>query len=150
MTRPPNPETRTLQLNFKPKPGWEPSFKAFKEVCARDSLEMSEEFFHFLTDWLKHHNWPPGNPQRSITEYQDKSTPVDEAREYDADETDEEGWQRDVPRDVKYKRKLDTRTGGWIKCDRCDGTGKDWLGVQCSFCQGRGRIFLVPAPRTPY
>jgi hypothetical protein len=40
--------------------------RGFKEVCARDGLEMNRELDLLITTWLTEHHWPPGNPQTQI------------------------------------------------------------------------------------
>jgi len=65
-----NPKAKTKQLVAKPKPEWETEFVAFKEICARNSLSMSQEIYErAIKSFLRDHHWPPGNSQTLLEGY---------------------------------------------------------------------------------
>jgi hypothetical protein len=72
MPRPPDPDSKLARIIHDAQDtGQEMRLRGFKEVCARDGLEMNRELDLLITGWLTEHHWPPGNPQTRI----DKSWP---------------------------------------------------------------------------
>ena len=69
MTRPADPESKTKHNQIVCKPGREPTMKAFRSVCAKDGLDMSDELYGLIEGWLTQHNWPPGNPQLDLGKF---------------------------------------------------------------------------------
>ena len=62
MPRPPKPSS--IQLIIRAKPEWEVEFRAFKELCARNGIQYSQEIYErAIRPFLRDHNWPPGNSQ---------------------------------------------------------------------------------------
>ena len=62
-----NPKSKTKQIVAKPKEEWQTEFTAFKELCARNGLSMSQEIYErAIIPFLREHNWPPGNSQTLI------------------------------------------------------------------------------------
>lgn len=59
----PKPDAKTKRLVLIPKPGQEIKITAFKEICARNSIQISDVLFEKVEEFLKKHNWPPGNSQ---------------------------------------------------------------------------------------
>ena len=75
-----DPKAKTLRVTLVPKPGMEPTLRNFKELCRRDNLDMSQELFGMIQNWLKNHNYPPGNPQTLILPFARGARPVVEKR----------------------------------------------------------------------
>ena len=74
MGRNPDPHGKTSQLIIKAGVGREDhvmKIKAIKEVCLKDGLRINDEILNEMENWLKRHNWPPGNPQHLIVEFTD-------------------------------------------------------------------------------
>jgi hypothetical protein len=69
MTKAPDPKAKIARLVLVAKPGQEKVIQAFKEVCRKDGLEVSKELHTLVQSWLRAHNYPPGNPQRDIRDY---------------------------------------------------------------------------------
>jgi hypothetical protein len=66
MPRKPDPKSRS-PLVLRVKPDWEIQVQAFKEICARNGVEYSQELFQRgVLGFLKDHNWPPGNSQTTM------------------------------------------------------------------------------------
>lgn len=65
----PKPDAKTKRLVLIPKPGQEIKITAFKEICARNGLEISKILFEKVEQFLKEHNWPPGNSQTVLEVY---------------------------------------------------------------------------------
>lgn len=64
------PKAKTKQIVAKPRPEWEIEFVAFKEICARNGLSMSEEIYErAIKKFLEEHHWPPGNSQTLLEIY---------------------------------------------------------------------------------
>jgi len=61
--KPPNPKSKTLRLVLIPKNGQDDKIRAFKEICARNNKEISDILFEKVEEFLRKHNWPPGNSQ---------------------------------------------------------------------------------------
>lgn len=57
------PDAKTKRLVLIPKPGQEIKITAFKEICARNGIQISDVLFEKVEAFLKEHNWPPGNSQ---------------------------------------------------------------------------------------
>ena len=69
------PNAPTKQIVAKPKPEWITEFTAFKEICARNQLSMSEEIYErAIKVFLRDHHWPPGNSQTLLAGFQEKHT----------------------------------------------------------------------------
>jgi len=59
-----NKESKTLRLVLIPKLDWETEIRAFKEICARNRIEVSNELYErAVKTFLRDHHWPPGNSQ---------------------------------------------------------------------------------------
>lgn len=69
MPRLAKPDAKTLRLTLIPKPHQEIKIRAFKELVARNELEISEVLFEKVEEFLKEHNWPPGNSQLPLTKF---------------------------------------------------------------------------------
>jgi len=70
MTRTANPNAKTKQVVAKPKLEWETEFTAFKEICARNGLSMSQEIYdRAIKSFLRDHNYPPGNSQTLMKQF---------------------------------------------------------------------------------
>lgn len=63
MTRQADFKAKTLRLSIVPKSWMEPKIRAFKEICVRNNLKISDVLFEKVEDFLKEHNWPPGDSQ---------------------------------------------------------------------------------------
>jgi hypothetical protein len=64
MPRPPNPNAKTNQVLIKARDQNEVvKVGAFKELCARNGLAMNDVLMDKITEFLRQHNWPPGNSQ---------------------------------------------------------------------------------------
>ena len=69
------PNAPTKQIVAKPKPEWITEFTAFKEICARNQLSMSEEIYErAIKVFLRDHHWPPGNSQTLLEVFEEKNT----------------------------------------------------------------------------
>jgi len=69
-TKPPNPKSKTCSLIVRAKPEWEIEIRAFKEICARNGIQYSEELMRRgVRPFLQEHNWPPGNSQTVLPSY---------------------------------------------------------------------------------
>ena len=69
------PNAPTKQIVAKPKPEWVTEFKAFKEICARNGLSMSQEIYErAIKVFLRDHHWPPGNSQTLLAVFEEKNT----------------------------------------------------------------------------
>ena len=65
---------KAMQIVLKPKPEWAIKIRAFRELCTRNGLSMSEELFNRgIESFLKDHNWPPGNSQTLLFQNQSKN-----------------------------------------------------------------------------
>jgi hypothetical protein len=74
MTKKGNPKSKTLRLSLIPKPEWETEVRAFKEICARNGIEMSRELYErAVKSFLRDHNWPPGNSQTTLPVFSEKN-----------------------------------------------------------------------------
>ena len=63
MPRPPDPKSKGQQVYLKAKPGEETKIRAFKEICARNSIRVRDVLMEKVDAFLREHNWPPGNSQ---------------------------------------------------------------------------------------
>ena len=69
------PNAPTKQIVAKPKPEWITEFTAFKEICARNQLSMSQEVYErAIKTFLRDHHWPPGNSQTLLEVFEEKNT----------------------------------------------------------------------------
>ena len=77
MTRYPNPKAKIVQVVLKAKPEWEIEVRAFREICARNGIEMGRELYERgIRTFLRDHNWPPGNSQTVLPAFsENKSEP---------------------------------------------------------------------------
>jgi len=66
MPRPPNKDAKIPRLVLVAKEGQEEKIKAFKEICARNEIHVSDILFEKVEAFLIKHNWPPGNSQTLI------------------------------------------------------------------------------------
>lgn len=71
MARPPNPNSKTLNLVLRGKPGESEKIRAFKEICGRNrKLTISGVLMKYGVEYfLKLHNWPPGDSQSVLEAY---------------------------------------------------------------------------------
>jgi hypothetical protein len=60
---------KTLRLTLCAKPGQEDKIRAFKELAARNDLEISDILFEKVEEFLKEHNYPPGNSQTLLSRF---------------------------------------------------------------------------------
>lgn len=72
MPRWPDREAKTLRLVLSPKPGQEEKIRAFKELIRRNGLKIGDILFERVEEFLKEHNWPPGNSQTVINTFIDE------------------------------------------------------------------------------
>lgn len=64
MPRKPKPDSEVPQMIYRAKTEEEKiKLKAFKEICARNGIEMREVAAAAVDRFLREHNWPPGNSQ---------------------------------------------------------------------------------------
>lgn len=63
MPRPPNPNAKFIRIVMDGKPEEEGEIKAFKEICARNGIKVRDVMMPAVRDFLRKHNWPPGNSQ---------------------------------------------------------------------------------------
>lgn len=66
---PVNPKAKTMRLVLVPKPGQEPAIRAFKEITARNGLQVSDILFEKVEEFLREHNYPPGNSQTILDSF---------------------------------------------------------------------------------
>lgn len=77
MPKYPDPRSKTTRLVLVPKPEWEVEIRAFKEICARNGISISEELYQRgVETFLRDHNWPPGNSQTTINGYTPQQKPI--------------------------------------------------------------------------
>jgi hypothetical protein len=69
MTRQPDPNSKSSRVVLVAKPGQEQTVKSFKELCRRDHIEVNEALIGLVQEFLQRHNYPPGNPQLQLTQY---------------------------------------------------------------------------------
>ena len=67
MTRYADYKSKTIRLVLIPKPGEEEKIRAFKQLASRNGLKISRILFEKVEEFLKEHNWPPGNSQTVMT-----------------------------------------------------------------------------------
>ena len=75
MPRYPDRESKTIRLVVSPRPGEEVKVRAFKELISRNDLRISDILFEKVEEFLKEHNWPPGNSQTIITSFAENEEP---------------------------------------------------------------------------
>lgn len=63
MPRPANSKSKTTRVTLIAKPNQEVRVRAFKEICARNGISMSDILMEKVDAFLRAHNWPPGNSQ---------------------------------------------------------------------------------------
>jgi len=61
--RPPDPDAKVSRIILDGKPEEEEEIKAFKQICARNQIQMREVMMKAVRKFLQKHNWPPGNSQ---------------------------------------------------------------------------------------
>lgn len=49
------------------KPEEEEEIKAFKEICARNGIQVRNIMMSAVRKFLREHNWPPGNSQTVLS-----------------------------------------------------------------------------------
>ena len=70
MVRPPNPQSKTLNLILRGKDGEADKIRAVKAICARNNITISSVLMRYGVDYfLKLHHWPPGNSQTVMESY---------------------------------------------------------------------------------
>ena len=70
MARPPNPESKTLNLILRGKSGEADKIRAVKAICARNNITIHDVLMrHGVEHFLKLHHWPPGNSQTVLETY---------------------------------------------------------------------------------
>ena len=58
------PKTKQLVLKPKPDGSWDVEINAFRELHARNQIEISETLMEkAVRPFLREHHWPPGNSQ---------------------------------------------------------------------------------------
>ena len=66
----PNPHSKTNNIVLKGNQEREIKIRAFKEICARNGLDMSEILYEYAVERLLiEHNWPPGNSQTVLASF---------------------------------------------------------------------------------
>lgn len=68
MTRSPDPKSKTINIQIHGKPGEAEKIRAFKEICARNGIEMRDVVLKAVDHFLREHHWPPGNSQTLLNE----------------------------------------------------------------------------------
>lgn len=64
MTRHPDPKSKTTTVIVRANNEAEiQQIRAFKKLCVQDDLEIRKVILQKINDFLREHNWPPGNPQ---------------------------------------------------------------------------------------
>lgn len=64
MTRQADPKSKTATVIIKANTEDEDKqIRALKELCVRNNLEIRKVLMQKINDFLKEHNWPPGNSQ---------------------------------------------------------------------------------------
>ena len=70
MPRYPDPKSKHPRIVILAKPEWEVEMRAFKDLCARNGLEMGHEIYvRAIRTFLQDHHWPPGNSQTVLTAF---------------------------------------------------------------------------------
>jgi hypothetical protein len=70
MPKPPDVDSKTNRLVMIGKDDQEVYVKAFKELCARNNLKVSDIIFEkAVLPFLREHNWPPGNSQTTMKSF---------------------------------------------------------------------------------
>lgn len=105
---------------------------------------LNYEFDHYKKGWddKKYEDWKKQN-QLNIIIYVDNS--FDGSVEYERYVTckDCNGSGKDINSKIQIKDengKILRVFEGSDGCDFCEGTGKSWLGTECTFCGGRGKV----------
>lgn len=65
--RQPNPKSKTNRLVLTGRDEERDRINAFKELCARNHLNVRDVLMEKVDSFLRQHNWPPGNSQMVIT-----------------------------------------------------------------------------------
>lgn len=66
MPRPPNPNSKTMQLILKGKPGQEDKIRWFRRWCATNGREISEILFEKIEEHAKQHGYPDSRSQTNL------------------------------------------------------------------------------------
>lgn len=76
MPRSPDPKTKTQQAYLRAKNLDEQAkIKAVKEICARNGdLQVRDVILKGFEQFLKEHNWPPGNSQTVLVSFSEIET----------------------------------------------------------------------------
>jgi hypothetical protein len=69
MPRPIDPKGKTARLVLAPRSDQETKVRAFREICIRNKISISDELFKRVDEFLKEHHWPPGNSQVLMKEF---------------------------------------------------------------------------------
>ena len=102
-----NPQSETLHIQLKAKPEWEVHLRAFREICSRNGLSMSEELYNRgVLAFLQAHNWPPGNSQTLLFPKPKKKCHFCKTKEAKARVTYLSGLVADTCPGCKEKNKL--------------------------------------------
>jgi len=73
MPRHPDPKSKTPRIVVLAKPEWEVEMRAFKDLCARNGIEMASEIYvRAIRPFLQEHHWPPGNSQTVLAAFSRK------------------------------------------------------------------------------
>ena len=84
MPRWPDRESKTIRLVVSPKLGEEEKVRAFKELIRRNGLRISDVLFEKVEEFLKEHNWPPGNSQTIIPSFDEEEIEEPQPQVYEA------------------------------------------------------------------
>ena len=69
MPRPANAQAKSLRLVLVGRDEQAVQIRAFKELCARNDLKVSDVLYEKVEAFLKQHNWPPGNSQTVLSAF---------------------------------------------------------------------------------
>lgn len=67
--RQPNHKSKTNRLVLTGRDEERERINAFKELCARNNLKVRDVLMEKVDNFLRQHNWPPGNSQTVITSF---------------------------------------------------------------------------------
>ena len=68
MPRPPQPDSKTIQLILRAKPGQEEKLRWFKGWCARNGQQISDILYQKVEEWGELHGFPDGHSQTTLSQ----------------------------------------------------------------------------------
>lgn len=71
MPKPPNPKSNRIVIQGNNEDE-NIRVRAFKEICFRNNIPYREEVLKRIDNFLKEHNWPPGNSQTLLPRFVEK------------------------------------------------------------------------------